>query len=118
MAHPRIAAWICFVCLVTLLLASCAVEPSDAQPAAAPSPVIETIAPAGVVNAASTPPAPDQTPTDMAAEALPVGPDRLAALDDVLGAKGALLTPEQLAESANTFAEFTGLAGLTASRPT
>lgn len=43
MAHPRIVAWICFVCLMTLLLASCAAEPSDAQPAAAPSPVIETM---------------------------------------------------------------------------
>lgn len=28
---------------MTLLLASCAAEPSDAQPAAAPSPVIETM---------------------------------------------------------------------------
>lgn len=118
MAHPRIAAWICFVCLVTLLLASCAVEPSDAQPAAAPSPVIETIAPAGDAAAVSTPPAPHETPADLAAEALPGGPHRLAALDDVRGAEGAVLTPEQLAESANTFAEFTGLAGLTASRPT
>ena len=117
MTNPRIAAWICFVCLTALLFSGCATEPADAQPAAAPNPVIETIAPAGNAAAASTPQAPDEAPADLAAEALPEGPDHLAALDDPRGAEGALLTPDQLADSANTFAHSTGLQGLTASQP-
>jgi hypothetical protein len=105
--NPRVAAWICFVCLTALLLTGCATEPADAQPAAAPSLVIETIASAGDAAVASAPQAPGEAPADLAAEALPVGPVRLAALDDPRNAEGALLTPEQLTDSASTFAQFT-----------
>lgn len=117
MAHPRIAAWICFVFLTALLLAGCATEPADAQPAAAPTLVVETVAPAEDVHATVTPEPPGEALAVPADDALPERPVRLAALDDPRGAEGALLTPEQLADSASTFAEFTGLEGLTASQP-
>ena len=113
--HGTIGGWL--VILIALLLAGCATEPADAQPAAAPSAVIETTAPAEDAQASVTPEPTGEALTVSADDALLEGPDRLAALDDPRGAEGALLTPEQLADSASAFAQFTGLEGLTASQP-
>lgn len=117
MTKPRVPAWILLIGLTALLLTGCATQPAAAPAATATSAVIETIAPAEDAQAFVTPEATGEAMTVPADDALPEGPDRLAALDDPRGAEGAVLTPEQLAGSAGAFAQFTGLEGLTASQP-
>lgn len=109
--------WFWLAALTALLLTGCATEPADAQPAAAPSLVVETVAPAEDVHPTVTPEPPGDALAVPADDALPEGPVRLVALDDRRGAEGSVLTPEQLADSASTLAQFTGLEGLTASQP-
>ncbi len=117
MPKPHLTTWFWLVVLAALLLAGCAAEPADAQPPAAPSPVSETLAPAGDAETSGTPPAQGETPTALPVEAQPMASAHLAAISELSNAAGALLTAEQLADSAGAFAQFTGLEGVAASQP-